>query len=200
MLGFLLAHMNRIYIENSGEFLVNAKLKRDFPFDDYHLLKNITLPTEDGGSTQIDHVLVSRYGIFVIETKNYSGWIFGNGRSRKWTQSIYGTKNSFQNPLHQNVKHVNELQKLFDFLPEGVFKSVVVFTDKSHFKTKLPENVMHLSSLSHHINQFNEELISANRVYFIVGKIEVLRHEVSKATDKAHVEYLANKFAGNSYS
>lgn len=47
----------------------------------YHRMNNVTLPLASGGSTQIDHIIVSRYGIFVIETKNYKGWIFGEERA-----------------------------------------------------------------------------------------------------------------------
>ena len=52
------------------------------PKEDYHLIKNITLPTGDG-TTQIDHILVSRFGVFVIETKNMKGWIFGSAHQKK---------------------------------------------------------------------------------------------------------------------
>jgi hypothetical protein len=66
------------------------------------------LPSQ-GSTTQIDHVLVSVYGIFVIETKNMKGWIFGDERSAQWTQSIFGKKSRFQNPLRQNYRHVKAL-------------------------------------------------------------------------------------------
>ncbi len=59
-----------------GEFKVNLALKLGLSGEKYLLLKNVTLPTEDG-STQIDHIVVSQFGVFVIETKNYTGWIFG---------------------------------------------------------------------------------------------------------------------------
>jgi hypothetical protein len=52
-------------------------------------LNNVTIPTTNG-TTQIDHVIVSRYGIFVVETKNMQGWIFGSEKSPQWTQSIFG--------------------------------------------------------------------------------------------------------------
>mgnify|MGYP001079046846 CR=1 FL=1 len=55
---------------------------------------------------QIDHIIISIYGIFVIETKNYSGWIFGNDSSDYWTQVIYKTKNKFRNPIKQNWSHI----------------------------------------------------------------------------------------------
>jgi restriction system protein len=60
-----------------GETLVNLAAKLFLDGKDYHLIRNLTLPTGEG-TTQIDHVIVSRYGIFVIETKNMSGWIFGS--------------------------------------------------------------------------------------------------------------------------
>ena len=53
---------------------------------EYYRLNNITLPLANGGSTQIDHIIVSVHGIFVIETKNYKGWIYGNEKQRQWTQ------------------------------------------------------------------------------------------------------------------
>jgi restriction system protein len=54
-----------------GEFQVNIAAKLLLNKEDYHLIKNVTLPTEEG-TTQIDHIIVSKYGIFVIETKNLS--------------------------------------------------------------------------------------------------------------------------------
>lgn len=57
--------------------------------DDYVLLNDCTLPDDRGGTTQIDHILISPYGVFVIETKNYKGWIFGSAHQKKWTQQIY---------------------------------------------------------------------------------------------------------------
>ncbi|QYY37413.1 nuclease-related domain-containing protein [Ruficoccus sp. ZRK36] len=71
----------------------------------YPRFHDVIAPSTNG-TTQIDHVIVSRVGIFVIETKNYSGWIFGGEKQAKWTQSLYGKKSSFQNPLHQNYRHI----------------------------------------------------------------------------------------------
>jgi restriction system protein len=74
-----------------GEFLVNLAAKFFLDKNIYQLFKNVTLPTEDG-TTQIDHVIVSRYGVFVIETKNMKGWIFGSPQQKNWTQKIYRQK------------------------------------------------------------------------------------------------------------
>jgi len=77
-----------------GEFIVNVLAQLMLNKNEYQLLKNVTLPTEDG-STQIDHVIVSVYGIFVVETKNMKGWIFGNPKHRTWTQKIYKHTSKF---------------------------------------------------------------------------------------------------------
>lgn len=71
----------------------------------------MTLPTPDG-TTQVDHVIVSRFGVFVIETKNHKGWVFGEERSRKWAQVIYRNKYQFLNPLRQNYKHLKAVQEV----------------------------------------------------------------------------------------
>jgi hypothetical protein len=92
-----------------GEFVVNLSARLMLDKEVYHLIKNVTLPT-DNGSTQIDHIIVSVYGIFVVETKNMKGWIFGSPNQKTWTQKIYKLSSKFQNPLHQNYKHVKELQ------------------------------------------------------------------------------------------
>ena len=66
-----------------GEFIVNLNTRFFLDKKQYHLIKNVTLPTANG-STQIDHIIVSRYGVFVIETKNMKGWIFGSPNQKIW--------------------------------------------------------------------------------------------------------------------
>ena len=91
--------------QNRGEGSVRKAITTNFKAPHYHLLNNLTLPDQDG-TTQIDHVLVSTKGVFVIETKNYAGWIFGDEKSKQWTQVIYRVKSKFQNPIRQNFKHL----------------------------------------------------------------------------------------------
>jgi restriction system protein len=67
-----------------GEFQVNFLLKRRLSKDTYHLINNVTLPT-DTGTTQIDHILVLRYGVFVIETKNMKGSMFASANQKQCT-------------------------------------------------------------------------------------------------------------------
>ncbi|WP_426357233.1 nuclease-related domain-containing protein [Pseudocolwellia sp. HL-MZ19] len=135
-----------------GEWQVNLLIKFFLNKSAYHLIKNVTLPTfsdnnnqeQPTGTTQIDHIIVSQYGIFVIETKNMKGWIFGNANQKQWTQQIYKHKSKFQNPLHQNYKHVKTLEACLlaynDTEKPSIF-SVIIFIGDSSFKTKMPENV-----------------------------------------------------------
>lgn len=108
----------------------------------YTVFHDLYLPRPDGqGTTQLDHVVVSPFGIFVIETKNYRGWIFGSEKQREWTQQIYKRKERFQNPLHQNHLHIRALMDFLD-LTESSFHSVVFFIGDSQFKTPMPPNVL----------------------------------------------------------
>ena len=66
-----------------GERRVNSILDRQLPSGEFRVFHDVTLPTSQG-PTQIDHIIVSRYGVFVVETKNYTGWIFGNAKSKQW--------------------------------------------------------------------------------------------------------------------
>jgi hypothetical protein len=101
-----------------GELRVRATIRRRLKGREYSSLHDLMLPTLDG-TTQIDHVIVSRFGLFVIETKDLTGWIFGGERSRRWTQVIFGKRYRFQNPLQQNYKHLKAVEKT----PEGRRKS-----------------------------------------------------------------------------
>ncbi len=130
-----------------GEVIVNFAIKVRLDKDEYHLIKNVTLPTEDG-TTQIDHILVSSKGVFVVETKNMKGWIFGSEKQRQWTQKIYKHTSKFQNPLHQNYKHTKTLASCLD-IPESKIFSVIVFVGDSEFKTEMPTNVTYAGGLIH---------------------------------------------------
>jgi len=115
-------------------------IRRQLDGSIYRSLHDLTLPTPDG-TTQIDHIIVSKFGVFVIETKCLAGWIFGDERSRRWTQVILKRQSRFQNPLHQNYKHLKAVQTLLD-LDHRCVHSVVVFAGSGTFKTPMPSNVL----------------------------------------------------------
>jgi hypothetical protein len=173
-------------IQNRGEMRLSREVKARFRPPDYHLLNHITLRLKDG-TTQIDHILVSRFGVFVIETKDYKGWIFAGANDRNWTQVLYRAKFRFQNPLRQNHRHVRAIQELLDFLPADVVRSVVVFTGDAEFKTDIPDGVFTLAGFLAYVESQGTEIMSVNRVQFCVGRLEVTRLAVTQATDVEHV-------------
>ncbi len=171
-----------------GEFIVNVSAKLMLDKNEYHLLKNVTLPTEDG-TTQIDHVIVSVYGIFVVETKNMKGWIFGNPKHRTWTQKIYKHTSKFQNPLHQNYKHVKTLESLLGLTDQQIH-SVIVFVGDSTFKTKLPSNVTYGMGYVRYIKTKTERVLTPLEVENIVVRIETGRLTPSFKTQREHVKHI----------
>ncbi|MDD5395553.1 MAG: NERD domain-containing protein [Thiothrix sp.] len=124
-----------------GEAALSVAKKIALNGDIYREVNNVTIATANG-TTQIDHIIVSRYGIFVIETKNMEGWIFGAEAQPKWTQSFRKSKFQFQNPLHQNFRHIKALEEFLG-LPPSMFHSIVCFVGETcKLKTELPDNVI----------------------------------------------------------
>jgi len=196
LIGFVVRNTIRYRLllsQNRGEASVRNTIVYNFTSPNFHLLNNITIPFQ-GGTTQIDHVLVSTKGVFVIETKHYSGWIFGSEKSDQWTQVLYRIKSRFQNPIHQNYRHVKAIQQMLDFLPKEQIHSIVVFSGSATFKSSIPNGVIYLSQLVYLLNTFQEDVISLNRVEFCVGRLECKRYEISRVTDVQHCAYLAKKF------
>ena len=167
-----------------GEFIVNAAAKFLLNKDEYKIIKNVTLPAE-GGTTQIDHIIVSQYGVFVIETKNMKGWIYGDPDQPMWTQKIFRHSNRFQNPLRQNYKHTKTLQQLLGLNDDQVH-SVVVFVGVSRFKTDMPENVTYGLGYIRYIKSFKSKVLSPDQVTRIMDSIEEGRLGPSFKTHRAH--------------
>jgi len=145
-----------------GEWLVKVSANYLLDKATYHAVHNVTLETPDG-TTQIDHIFISKYGVFVVETKNYAGWIFGGENQPTWTQKIYKTTNKFQNPLRQNYKHLKALQATLD-VPFEHLKSVIVFVGDSTFKTEMPPNVTYVGGYIRYIKSFSERVFDDNQI------------------------------------
>ena len=160
----------------------------------YILLNDCTLPDGQNGTTQIDHILLSPCGIFVIETKNYQGWVFGGERQKSWTQKIYKKSFKFQNLLYQNYKHIRVLESVLeDVLDPQYLHSLIVFTPQSTFKTMMPANVVQGHIWIEHVKQFQEEVIPAIKLKRIRYRIEKEILEKGWKTNRLHVEGLKQK-------
>lgn len=193
--GFVLGRTRSYYttvFQNRGEALVSRVVLKNFGPPDYHLINHVTLQMKDG-TTQVDHILVSRFGVFVVETKDYKGWIFGGAKQRSWTQVLFRAKYRFQNPIHQNMRHVRAVQNLLHLLPPGAIKSVVVFTGEAKFKTELPPGVFYISGLVDYLRGQIEEVMSLNQLQSCVGRLETARFAISGETDIEHVRSLERR-------
>ena len=174
-----------------GEFIFSQQAKKYLDPEVYQLLENCTLPDGNGSTTQIDHILLSPYGIFVIECKNYQGWIFGGERQKSWTQKFHRKSFKFQNPLHQNYKHIKVLeQTLMDIVDTEYVHSLVVFSPQSSFKTPMPQNVVQGKAWVDYVRQFHQEVIGPMKLKRIRNRIEKEALQPSWKTDQLHVQNL----------
>ena len=97
------------------------------------ILKNVYLPKDNGETSEVDLVFITKKGIFVFESKNYSGWIFGDESSRKWTAMLPNKqKNQFYNPILQNKTHMKWIR---NYVGEDVpLFSIIVFSNRCELK------------------------------------------------------------------
>lgn len=111
-----------------GEQLV-AKALCSLKQRDAIVLNNVLLPISKGHTSQIDHVVISTRGIFVIETKSLAGRISGSEHSQYWTQHLSSQTRQIYNPLLQNEGHIRALKRIFTNMDPDLFISAVVFTE-----------------------------------------------------------------------
>lgn len=176
-----------------GEGIVNFTNSAMLDDTIYTPVKNVTLSLADGSTTQIDHILVSKYGIFVIETKNMKGWIFGGEHQKEWTQQNFKQKHKFQNPLHQNYRHTKALEEVLG-LPSSAFISVIAFIGECKFKTPMPSNVFRGISYTRYIRSFTQEKLDLIQIGQALNKLQNKRLEQSFQTDRGHVSNLKERF------
>ena len=120
----------------------------------YRHYHNIIIRTELGDLTEIDHLVVSPYGIFVIEVKNYQGWIFGQERHEYWVVQHFRRKHQVPNPRRQNYKHTQAISHLLAIdEPDksALIHSVIAFSRRGLFKSMLPDDVMYIDQVAAYI-------------------------------------------------
>jgi restriction system protein len=173
-----------------GEWLVNRTLSKivDESSDTSFIFNDVLLATQDG-TTQIDHVLLTSKGLFVIETKNMKGWIFGTAHQKRWTQQIYRHKSSFQNPLHQNYKHTQTLMALLG-LDSSVVHSIVVFIGGVQFKTPMPTNVIGRHKLASYINGSQETVFTPSELLRLSDQLSQGKLESSFTASRKHIKHV----------
>jgi restriction system protein len=176
-----------------GEKKTTFYLWLSLPSKSYDRFHNLIIPSNNG-TTQIDHLIVSIYGIFIVETKNKKGWIFGNEDQQNWTQTFYKKKYSFQNPLRQTFRQKKILSEFLD-LRESAIHTLVYFVGNCKFKTPLPKNVIN-SGVGRYIKRFRNQMLSTEEVDRVL--ISLKKH-ISESTlsNRDHVRSLRKRHSSN---
>lgn len=168
-----------------GEKQVAALLSL-LPKDKYKVINDLLIQ-KGGYSTQIDHVVVSVYGVFVIETKYYRGWIYGGENSEYWTKNVYGHKYELRNPLWQNEGHIKTITKLLEDPGLVPIYNIVAFSSQAKLKVDRSLPVMYWRQVVPYIRRYKEPVMSESYTEEIYNTLLAANVE-DKSARKQHVQ------------
>ncbi|GAA0365925.1 hypothetical protein GCM10008932_17640 [Alkalibacterium iburiense] len=178
---------------NYGEFLTYYTLEQ-LPIPK-KLLSNAYIPKEDGSTSEVDLIMLAETGIYVFESKNYSGWIFGNEKYKQWTQTMpNGQKFKFFNPVWQNNAHINAIKKYSGLTDRDLFQSYIIFSERCTLKDITIHSprikVMKRNRLHSIIKQDimeSEKVLSLQEVLTLFNQLN--KHTLAdEQTKRAHIE------------
>ncbi len=188
-----------------GETQVATKSRSCFT-SPYRVLYNVYLSWPSGSTTEIDEIVITTSGIYVIEVKNYKGWIFGNQWDNYWTQVLpYGyqgksIKNKFYNPIKQNEGHINCIKKNLDLPYKVAYHSIIVFSDNCVFKNLTyyhqEVKVIHKHGMKKCIEAINasfENNIGLDEIDLIYNKLSELSIKDENIKER-HVNEIRRKY------
>ncbi len=178
-----------------GERKVRRQLNK-LPSSKYRVLNNLLFATPHG-FTEVDHVVVSRHGVFVIETKNYNGSIYGNGDNQNWKHYIGRREHDFLNPIKQNHGHIVAVRKILrNTFPEMEYISIITFPPTTKLKVEYDnENtlIIHWNKLRRKIRYYGRNKLTSSEVNHAAGLI--LKANVSTAENRRkHIKNLKRKY------
>lgn len=173
----------RLIGEDAEKFVRKMLLKLD-PAS-YTILNDLLLPSKGSlDVTQIDHIVVSNYGIFCLETKGHAGWILGRANQEYWTQTIYRYKKSFYNPLRQNYAHMKAIEELLKpYFPNISIVSLVVFPNAKKIELADTDNVGDMLNILDRIDSYETIVFSdvqKKQICDILMKNNILDKRVRK--------------------
>ncbi|MCK5122558.1 MAG: NERD domain-containing protein [Candidatus Pacebacteria bacterium] len=171
-----------------GEKFVSRKL---FNLDlaHYKVLDDLLLPSNGNlNMTQLDHVVVSNYGIFCIETKSYKGWIFGNANDKYWTQVIYKYKERFYNPLRQNYAHIKAIEEFVKSkYPKAQILSFIIFPNAGKLKISGTDSVGYARDIVRKIENYKVQVFTdaeRDEIYNTLANANIQDKELRKLHNK----------------
>lgn len=178
----------------SGENFVSKKIISVLGKEKYVLLNDILLPSNNNiGMTQIDHIIVSYFGIFCIETKAYNGYIFGRAIDENWTQTFYNRKTRFYNPLKQNYCHIKAIEELLKPLNFNIqIRSFIIFPNAKKLNIIGTDSVGYAKDIIKKIEFFNRQVFSYEDIKKIVELI-INTNIIDKEKREEHLNKVIKK-------
>lgn len=174
-----------------GEFWVKTELRK-LPKDKYIILNDILIKSSKG-THQIDHIVISKFGIFVIEMKNYDGLITGDEYKENWTQHFGKKKYYFNNPFHQNYGHIMALQEILN-IDKNNFISIVCVSNKAKLKVN-SKKIVQTEYINDMIMSYQKEMLDID-LNEIKGKIEQ-KNIIEKKARANHVKCIKSNIKKN---
>ena len=183
-----------------GEFLTYYELM-SYEENGNKFLFNLYIPLKNENTTEIDLIMITKKGLLVFESKNYSGWIFGSDKSKYWMQTLPSRKGKcyktqFYSPILQNKGHINNLRRILQsYIP---CFSIIVFSDRCTFK-KIPEStnetkVIHRNNISNVVRTIcntNKDVINEEKIEVIYNKLYGYT-QVSDDVKREHIYNIRN--------
>lgn len=194
--GIILVIFQKKFIGKAGEHWTKKELKKLNA--EYLIINDLMIRTKDNKTHQIDHLVISRYGIFVIETKQWNGYIIGNDYDKKWTIIVNKRKYYYENPIHQNYGHIKALQEVLN-IDINKFISIVHIPSTARAKIK-SDNVTRAGELTKKIIAYRTPIVeNPNEIYNRLNSLNIIDREHRKE----HIQYAKNvskqkRFKGSS--
>ena len=174
-----------------GELWTKQELNK-LPKDKYKILNDIFIK-ENEHTHQIDHVVVSQYGIFVIETKQYNGYITGSKYDKNWIRHTKKRKYYYTNPIRQNYGHVKALCTLLNIEEYKIF-NIVCIPSRAKLKIEHDGELTRINTLISKITSYQNEIISNTED--VVN--EIIKNNITDLNiKKNHIENIKNNVIDN---
>lgn len=163
------------------------------------VLRNVYLPKDNGETSELDVIFITQKGIFIFESKNYSGWIFGDEKGKYWTAMLPNKqKNQFYNPIMQNRTHLKWMRSFVgDEIP---LFSIIAFSERCELKkvTVYSEDVKVINrdltyATVRSIWDKNPDKVSEDKINELYEQLKKLTN-VDEAVKAAHIENIEKKY------
>ena len=200
--GLIATLLNYKNVGQFGEYMTEYALKNNNLKGEYIVLKNAYVPLKNK-STEIDLLMIHEKGIFVFESKNYSGCIFGKADDTNWVQKMSnGSKHVFYNPIKQNNTHIMALADYLS-LPNSAFTSYIIFSERCTLK-KVPKSTQEVVILQRNkmLKNLRKELKKREIIYTKekIKEFEMKLKPLTNVSDKVkkqHIEDIKQKYDTN---